>query len=132
MKTKDKYIKDKVYNYFIDGLFFNTILAVTMECIIEFLVLGFLNIYTRDYSTNGEVLGMVFAFISIFLSLFLISVLIWSLAFNDETQIASEEFQERWGSIFEFLNSKKKISLSYNLIYILRRIITVVLCVIFD
>jgi len=85
MIYQDKWTKNKVYEYLIKGLFFNTILTITMEGFIEFVVLGFLNIYTIDYSTNGEVLGMVFAFICIFLSFFLISVQIWSITLKDET-----------------------------------------------
>ena len=85
MISGDKCTKNKVYQYLIKGLFFNTILTITMEGFIEFVVLGLLNIYTIDYSTNGEVLGLIFAFICIFLSVFLISVQIWSITFKDET-----------------------------------------------
>ncbi len=85
MISRDKYIKDKVYQYLINGLFFNTILTITTECFLEFIIYGFLNIYTIDTSTNGEVLGLMFAFICVFLSMFLISVLIWSLALKNET-----------------------------------------------
>ena len=84
MISGDKCIEDKVYKYLIKGLFFNTILTITIEGFIEFFVYGFLNLYTIDSSTNGEVLGLIFAFISVFLSLFLISVLSWSIAFKDE------------------------------------------------
>ncbi len=92
MMSGDKCIKDKVNQYLIDGLFFNTILTITTECFLEFIIYGFLNIYTLDISTNGEVLGLIFAFICVFLVAFLISVLIWSTAFKNETQIASQEF----------------------------------------
>jgi len=69
----------------IKGLFFNSILSMTMEGFLEFIVYGFLDIYTRDSSSNGEILGLVFAFICIFLSVFLINSLIWSIIFKDET-----------------------------------------------
>jgi len=55
-----------------------------MEGFLEFIVYGFLSIYMRDTSTNGEILGMVFAFICIFLAFFLVNSLIWSVFFKDE------------------------------------------------
>ena len=89
MIYQDKCTKNKVYECLIKGLFFNTILTITTECFVEFVIYGFLNIYTLDISTNGEVLGLIFASICIFLVIFLTSVLVFSIAFKDETQIAS-------------------------------------------
>ena len=76
----------------IKGLLFKKILTITTECFVEFVIYGFLNIYTLDISTNGEVLGLIFAFICFFLVVFLTSALIWSITFKNENQIASEEF----------------------------------------
>jgi predicted permease len=57
---------------------------MTMEGFIEFIVYGFLSIYTRDMTKNGEILGLIFAFICISLAVFLIIALIWSIIFKDE------------------------------------------------
>jgi len=54
--------------------------------------------------------------------------MIWSIFFKDEIQLASEEFEERWGALQEFINTKKLISRLYNLIFLVRRIIFVVIC----
>jgi len=54
--------------------------------------------------------------------------MIWSIFFKDEIQIASEKFEERWGSLYEFINTKKLMSRFYNLIFLVRRILFVVLC----
>ena len=94
----------------------------------EFIVYGFINIYVMKANSNGEILGLVFAFISIFLVIFLMNALFWSIIFKDETQLASEEFEERWGTLYEFINTKKLISRFYNLIFLIRRIFFVVLC----
>jgi hypothetical protein len=43
-------------------------------------------------------------------------------------QLASEEFEKTWGALNEFINTKKRIARFYNLIFIARRIIFIVLC----
>jgi len=60
--------------------------------------------------------------------LFLLISLIWSIFFKDEIKLASKEFEERWGALHEFINTKKLMSRFYNLIFLVRRILFVVLC----
>ena len=56
-----------------------------MEGFIDFLINGFLNIYSKDTSTNGEILGFVFGVLCIFLTLnFLPSALIGAIYSKDE------------------------------------------------
>ena len=43
-------------------------------------------------------------------------------------QLASEEFEKTWGTLNEFINTKKRIAGFYNLIFIVRRITFIVLC----
>ncbi len=85
MITGEKFIKKKILSNVLKGLFFNSILSMSMEGYIEYLVYGILNICTRDTSTNGEILGMIFAFMCIFFaSLFLPSSLIGVIYSKDE------------------------------------------------
>ena len=128
--TDEKFINKQIYQKLLKGLFFNSILSITLESFLEQIIYGFLNIYYRDKSTNGEILGLIFAFICIFSVFFLLNSLIWSLFFKNEIQLTSEEFQERWGALHEFLNTKKLKSRFYNLIFLVRRIIFVVICLI--
>jgi hypothetical protein len=61
---------------------------MTIECFIEFLVYGVLNICTIDASTYGEILGMLLSFICIFLAVLLLpSAIIWSLFSKDESHL---------------------------------------------
>jgi hypothetical protein len=56
-----------------------------MEGYLEFIVYGSLNIYTKDMSSNGEIIGLVFASICIFLAaLFLPKALLWAIATKGE------------------------------------------------
>ncbi len=82
--TDKKFIKKSLLKKLIAGLFFNSILSMTMEGFLEFIVFGFLSIYARDTTTNGEILGLIFGFICISLVVFLIIALIWSIFFKNE------------------------------------------------
>ncbi len=100
-----------------------------MEGYIDLLINGFLNIYSYDTSTNGEVLGFMIAILCIFLTLnFLPVALSWAIFSNDESQIIEEKFKTRWGALFEFIKTKNKMARLYNLIFVLRRLIFVMLC----
>jgi hypothetical protein len=84
MITDKKYKKKNFYKKVYKGLFFKSILSMTIEGFLEFIVYGFLSIYKRDTTTNGEILGLIFGFICISLAVFLIITLIWSILFKNE------------------------------------------------
>ena len=52
--TDEKYIKKNLLKKILKDLFFNTIISMTMEGYIDFLINAFINIYTADTSMNGE------------------------------------------------------------------------------
>ena len=84
--TGEIYLKKKVLQVLIKGLFFNTILTLTMEGFFELLVNGILNIYTRDTSTIGEILGFAFSIICIFLTVIFVPIaLFWAIFSKDDT-----------------------------------------------
>ena len=59
---------------------------MTMEGFIDFLIYGFLNIYTMDTSTNGGILGFMVAMLCIFLTInFLPIALTWAIYSKDES-----------------------------------------------
>ena len=85
MISGEKYIKKQLLKNAIDGLFFNQILSMTMEGYIDLLINGFLNVYTNDTSTNGEILGFMIAMLSIFLTTnFLPIALSWAIFSKNE------------------------------------------------
>jgi len=84
--TGEIYLKKKVLQLLMKGLFFNTILTLTMEGFFELLVNGILNIYTRDTSTIGEILGFAFSIICIFLTVIFVPIaLFWAIFSKDDT-----------------------------------------------
>ena len=50
-----------------------------MECLIEFIVYGILNIYTKDFSLNGEIMGFCIAVFCLSCVIFVIKALIWAI-----------------------------------------------------
>ena len=113
----------------IKGLFFNIILSMSMEGFLEFVIYSFLNFYSINFSLNGEVLGVMISSFCIFLAAFFLPIsLMWAIFSKDEKQIASKEFKEKWGALFEFVKTKNKYTRFYNLIFVLRRFLFVMLC----
>jgi len=56
-----------------------------MEGYIDLLIYGFLNIYTYDTSTNGEVLGLIVSIICLFLTLYFLPIsLTWAIFSKSE------------------------------------------------
>ena len=82
---------------------------------------------------NGEILGFTISLFCIFCTIiFVPSALVWAICTKDELKIESQEFKERWESLFEFLNIKTNIAKLYTFIYIMRRLIFVILCIYYN
>ncbi len=102
---------------------------MTMEGFFEFVIHSFLNFYSIDLTLNGEVLGvMISSFCIILACIFLPISLLWAIFSKNEKELASKEFNDRWGALFEFLKTKSKLNRFYNLIFVLRRLLFVMLC----
>ena len=97
--------------------------------IFEFVIHSFLNFYSINLTFNGEVLGvMISSFCIILACIFLPISLLWAIFSKNEKELASKEFEDRWGALFEFLKTKSKLTRFYNLIFVLRRFLFVMLC----
>ena len=85
MITGEKIIKKKFFKQSLNGLFFNSILSMTMEGYIDLLINGFLNIYTKDTSTNGEIIGFLIAILCVLLTVnFLPISLSWAIFLKND------------------------------------------------
>ena len=77
---------------------------------------------SRNYSYWQEVINLLQPFLS------KANICIVQVGTKDEKQLASEEFENKWGTVFEFLSIKKKMTRIYILILIIRRIFLVLIC----
>ena len=101
---------------------------MTMEGFFDFLIYGLLNAYTANTSMNGEILGILIAYFCLLMIILLSISLIYTILTKNEKQLANEEFKKRWGSLFEFLDTKNKFARIYNLIFVVRRSSLVLTC----
>jgi hypothetical protein len=86
--TRERFLKYKILKKIFKGLLFETIISLTLEGLIEFLVYSFLNIYTKDFSLNGEILGFIFSIICLYLAaIFVPLALIWAISTKNESQL---------------------------------------------
>jgi hypothetical protein len=75
---KGKFYTKKIYKKVSSEIFFNTILQMSIEGLIEFIIFGYLNTITRQNTMNGEILGFIFGTFSMYMAgLILPSVLIF-------------------------------------------------------
>ena len=78
--TGESYIKQNLYDKVLKGLFFNSIITLTIEGFLEFVIYSTLNIYTRSFETNGEILGFIFSIFCLFFSIiFVPTASIWAI-----------------------------------------------------
>ena len=83
--TGNKFVKKHHLNKAIQGLFFNTLISLTLECFFEFIVYSALNLYTKDFSLNGEILGFIISIFCIFCAIiFVPTALMWAIFKKDE------------------------------------------------
>ena len=84
-------------------MFFNIILTITLEVYIEMMIKSFINIQNAEFNLIGEKLGIIMSYIGIFMTcIFLPGSLIYIFIFKSVNEMKSEEFNERWGSLYEF------------------------------
>ncbi len=65
---RGRFYTKKIYKKVSSEIFFNTILAMSIEGLIEFIIFGYLNTVTREFTMNGEILGFTFGTFSMYMS----------------------------------------------------------------
>ena len=63
-----RFYTKKLYKMVSKEIFFNKILAMSIEGFIEFIIFGYLNTKTREQTMNGEILGFAFGTFSMYMS----------------------------------------------------------------
>jgi hypothetical protein len=101
---KEKYCTKKLYKIISSEIFFNTILSMSIEGLIEFIIFGYLNTITREYTLNGEILGFLFGSFSLYMAgLILPSVLLFIIVIKKQESYSRTKFKQRWGALFELV-----------------------------
>jgi len=102
---------------------------MSIEGFFDFMIFGYLNIKTAEFSLDGEILGFSFGIFSILVSGFILPVIIIvALIAYDKNQLSKEDFLKKWGAIFEMVKSKKISSRIYMMVFYIRRMIILASC----
>jgi len=76
------------------NLFFNPILSMSIEGFFDFIIFGYLNMRTAEFTMSGEILGFCFGIFSLSASgLILPSTIIIILITKDISEFEKEEFE---------------------------------------
>jgi hypothetical protein len=101
---RGRFYTKKIYKKVSSEIFFNTILAMSIEGLVEFIIFGYLNTVTREFTMNGEILGFAFGTFSMYMSgIILPFVLIILIVMKKKESFKRKKFIERWGALFELV-----------------------------
>ena len=127
--TGNKFVKKYLLKNAIRGLFFNTIISLILEGLLEFIVYSALNLFTKDFTLSGEILGFIILLFCLFCAfIFIPTASLWAIFTKDEKKFSYKLFKKRWGALFEFLKKNKKMVTIYNIVNIARRLSYVTIC----
>ena len=83
--TGNKFLKKNLLENAVRGLFFNTIISLILEGLLEFIVNSALNLLTKDFTLSGEILGFLISVFSLFCAIiFIPTALLWAIFTKDE------------------------------------------------
>ena len=121
--TFKKFGGKQIYKYIHRKLFFNFIIDLGLEAYMELLIFGYISLFSKLSLLSGDFIGLVVGFFSfcqtiIFLPFSLIKIIF----FTYKGKLHLSFFKDRWGSLYEGIKYKSKFDLSYNLVYIIRRL----------
>jgi hypothetical protein len=102
---------------------------MSIEGFFDFMIFGYLNMKTAEFTTNGEFLGLSFGIFSLLASgLILPITLIVALFIYYKNKIKKEDFEKNWGALFEMVKTKNISSRIYMIIFYIRRMIILASC----
>lgn len=108
--TSEKCKGKQIFNKIKKGLFFNNILGMAIEGMIEFLINGYLNAMTPEISSFGEVMGISLSGFCIFTNLLFlpVSILFFALKKNEKL-LENKQFQQKYSILFEGIKTGSKL-----------------------
>ena len=118
---------DRVKRFVRDGLFFNSVLSLLLEANFELLISGYLQLRAPLKSVSGEITSIGYGWLTVMLiALFLPVAQVYVLV-QPRSVLESTTFKESWSDLYEEIKTSDKWSLSYFLLFVLRRILYVLI-----
>jgi hypothetical protein len=124
-----RFYSKEIYGYISKNLSFNPILSMSVEGFFDFMIFGYLNMKTAEFTTNGEFLGFSFGIFSLLASgLILPITLIVALIVYSKYKLKKVDFEKKWGALFEMVKMKNISGRIYMIIFYIRRMIILAFC----
>jgi len=102
---------------------------MSIEGFFDFMIFGFLNMKTIQFTMNGEILGFSFGVFSLLTSGLILPIfIIVSLIVYQKNSLSKEDFDKKWGALFEMVKTKTISTRIYMLIFYIRRMIILASC----
>ena len=112
----------KFYGIVSDKLFYSVFLSIGIEAILEWTICIYLNLAKPIFSTNGEIFSFLVAIYALALIYIFIPASMIYVYTRQIDLLEDEEFEEKWGVIYEFLSLKKKGTLYFMVYYYIQKI----------
>ena len=102
---------------------------MSIEGLFDFIIFGFLNMKTAQFTLNGEILGFSFGIFSLLTSLIILpSTLFVTLILFSKNQIKKEELETNCVALFEMVRTKNISTRIYMIVFYIRRMIILASC----
>lgn len=108
MKLKSKFI-------------FNAVFLIFFEGYIEILLSSYLNLCKFMDYTGSDLFSFGFAIACMVICLVILPITIFYILCKDRDLLATQDFENKYGSVYEGLRTNSKLALFYNVFYVLRR-----------
>ena len=105
-----------VHNFYAlvkDRVFYCVFISIGLEGFFEFLVMTKLNLEVPIFTTSGEVFSFCVSLGLVFLIYIFIPCSMIYVYTREPEELEDEEFEEKWGALYEDINVQKKIRLTY-------------------
>ena len=116
----------KFYGIVSDKLFYSVFHSIGIEAILEWTICIYLNLTKPIFSTGGEIssfLVAIYAFLLLYIFIPGSMVYVYT---RDPELLENEEFEEKWGAIYEFISLKRKGALYFMVYYFIQKIAFVI------
>ena len=121
-----------IYKFLKKNLIFGSLISLMMEPYMEILISSYLNIIAPVTTKNGDQVGIYTGYVGGIVScgIFPISLL-WVISRNKQ-KLEDPSFIEKWGSFYSETKSTTFVSLLFNFISLMRRLVFVISVFLFE
>ncbi len=102
---------------------------MSVEGFFDFMIFGYLNMKTAEFTTNGEYLGFSFGTFSLLASGLIFPITLGvALIVYYKYKLEKKNFEKKWGALFEMVKMKNIYGRIYMIVFYIRRMIILASC----